>query len=174
MSRHWCKRRRNRCKHSENGTNPCLSKNERPPPVSSVRYVYVSRMCVSVCGSQRARGELYSTLRYIGKPEKFPSGVGWGVGVRGLKREHRFAVNRKTDHMLLQSRPSAHLPVSSVTVTLPPRFVACEYTALLHYRQSFKFELVYTADGDGEGETLTMLYNNIFAIFELGIRFIIH
>lgn len=58
---------------------------ERPPPVSSVRYVYIARMCVSVCGSQRERGELYSTLRYIGKPEKFPSGG--GVGCRGERLE---------------------------------------------------------------------------------------
>lgn len=53
-----------------------------------VLCVYMVRMCASVCGSQHERAELYSTLRYIGKPEKFPSGggVGWGVGIERLEK----------------------------------------------------------------------------------------
>lgn len=130
----------------------------------SVRYasssVCIWCVCVWVCvGVSTSVVSCTARCVTLGNLRNFHLGVGWGVGVRGLKREHRFAVNWKTDHMLLQSRSSAHLPVSSVTVTLPPRLpVACEYTAVLHYRQVFKFELVYKADGDGKCETLTMLY----------------
>lgn len=81
-------------------------------------------MCV--WGSQQACGELYSTLRYIGKPEKFPFQRGGNIEKRG-----QVSSEQNTDRMLQQSTPSPHLPVTAVT---PPGSARspdhCEYNLL--------------------------------------------
>lgn len=57
-------------------------------------------------------GELYSTLRYIGKPENFPPQRGGN-----LEKSAQVPSEQETDHMLLQSTPSPRLSI--ITVTLP-------------------------------------------------------
>lgn len=72
------------------------------------KCVYI--VCICVWGSQQACGELYSTLRYIGKPEKFPFQRGGNIEKRG-----QVSSEQKTDRMLLQSTPSLRLPVTAIT-----------------------------------------------------------
>lgn len=90
--------------------------------------VYMSK-CVYILCECVLRSELCSTLRYIGKPEKFPSL--WGGNLE--KRAQVPTELQGTDHTPLESTLCPHLPVITLTTPLetqhsPPH---CKYTKLI-------------------------------------------
>lgn len=103
------------------------------------KYVSVS---VSVIDQTDMSGELYSTLRYIGKPEKFPP-----QGVGTLKRDHRFPLRRNWPHAASAhavTRSDAHHCHTAAALTCP-LWVYCMY---IHIKSLLTYSVDRTATYD--------------------------